>query len=335
VRRSAVTALVALALLPSGAGATYPGGDGAVAFQSIHQGNCGARGPFCDEAFEIEVKRRALEETRLLVCDAVAPSFSADGRRLAFSRPSGGIWTARADGTGATVVPGTADGFAPVWSPSGKRLFFTMRSGSRPDFDLATIHADGTQHQRLTHDGRSVAEDWSVTGRLLFSRVRSRLGLFSLSPNGTHERRLTRPGTLRSDPARPAADSDASWSPDASAIAFTRDSDFVKDVFVARADGRDAHSLVHVAESPAWVPNGRMIAYVHIDGSRVLIRKANGTGGANGYARERTNGSQRCGTAGFGHPEGRRLGGVAWQPLPSEWLTAAPAPRAPRRSRRP
>jgi Tol biopolymer transport system component len=69
-----------------------------------------------------------------------APSWSPDGRRLAYVR-GGRLVTVRADGSGArTVLRGAA---APAWSPDGRRIAVITGWG------VTTVALDGTRRVRL------------------------------------------------------------------------------------------------------------------------------------------------------------------------------------------
>ena len=300
--------LAASAVATDEAQSTYPGRNGELAFASIHPELC--QGIACDPVYEVDVVRRRGETSRVLACDATAPAFSPDGKRVAFSRLGGGLLVARTDRGGKPHgVPGTADGRGPIWSPSGRRLLFTAATGSGPDYDVFTIHADGTRRQQLTSDGRSVAEDWSVTGRILLSRFRGRVGLYSMSPSGSSQRRLTRPAKV--------TDRNASWSPDGERIAFTRDSDFVYDVMTARADGKHVRSFVHSADQSGWSPDGKRLAYVHVWGNKVYTKRADGSGPARRFATQRPHAAKQCAApTGRGGPQDTKITGLDWQPLP-------------------
>jgi Tol biopolymer transport system component len=308
--------LTASLVVTEEAQSSYPGRNGELAFGSIHPELC--QGIACDPVYEVNVVRHRGGTSHLLACDAGAPAFSADGRRVAFSRVSGGLLVARTDGGGKPrAVPGTADGRGPIWSPSGKRLLFTAATGNGPDYDVFTIHIDGTRRQQLTSDGRSVAEDWSANGRVLFSKFRGKVGLYSMSPAGTNKRRLTRPRPTSDDPPRTVADRNASWSPDGQRIVFTRDSDFVYDVMTARADGKHVGSFVHAADQSTWSPDGRRIAYVHVWGNKVYTRRADGSGPARRFATQRPHAAKQCdGATGRGGPQDTKILGLDWQPLP-------------------
>ena len=72
---------------------------------------------------------------------ATQPSFSPDGRRIAFigfdAKGRMGIWSVGADGRGARplrVVPGNATLFHfPVYSPDGRSLAFVLQGVLVPD----------------------------------------------------------------------------------------------------------------------------------------------------------------------------------------------------------
>ena len=84
-----------------------------------------------------------------------SPSWSPDGRRIAFERgpegddPGNDVWSMAADGTDQrqlTTSAGLDEG--PAWSPGGSRIAFTStRAGSS---DIWTMAADGTDQRPLT-----------------------------------------------------------------------------------------------------------------------------------------------------------------------------------------
>jgi len=73
-----------------------------------------------------------------------SPSWSPDGRRLAFMKgsvPSEGIYVVQADGSGMILVA-RGDSGGPSWSPDGRRIAFAGRSGRT--YGIFTTNADGS-----------------------------------------------------------------------------------------------------------------------------------------------------------------------------------------------
>ncbi len=165
------------------------------------------------------------------------PSWSPDGRRIAFARLFAGrtdLWTVRPDGSGlARLGPPTPDREedGPVWSPDGRKVLYAATEGA--------------------------------------SRA-----LWVMRADGTGARRLTRGDT---------ADVFPGWSPDGRSVVFSRGLGEEADIVVMRADGtRPVRIRLPRGQiSPAWWPNGGLIAFSSqgADGVyRAHVMRSDGTG---------------------------------------------------------
>lgn len=103
----------------------------------------------------IDVVTIADGELRTVIADGAAPSWSPDGRRLAYLRtleggcPGDGrdeVWVAAADGTEARAVATSL--IPPIWSPDGSLLIGAGHDG------LFTVRPDGTGMTALTPNMR-------------------------------------------------------------------------------------------------------------------------------------------------------------------------------------
>jgi TolB protein len=183
--------------------------------------------------------------------DVVAPSWSADGRRLAVVI-GGAVWRVNGDGQRpARVTPrGVVDAESPSWSPDGKRIAFAARTRGS-NFDVYVCRVDGGGLKRLT---RSPLADehptWSPDGRrIAFARARSsvRSEIWVLNADGSSPRRVGDGGA-------------PDWSPDGKRIALTLGGA----IALVRADGTGLRRLVDgpgMAGDPAWSPDGRWIVF--------------------------------------------------------------------------
>jgi TolB protein len=183
--------------------------------------------------------------------DAVASSWSADGRRLALVI-GGAVWRVNGDGHRLARVTRSAvvDAESPAWSPDGKRIAFAARTRGR-NFDIYVCRTDGSSLQRLT---RSLLPDehpsWSPDGRrIVFARATSsvRSEVWLMNANGSSQRRLSYGGA-------------PDWSPDGKLVAFT----LGRGIALSRLDGTGLTRLVDgpgIAGDPAWSPDGRWIVF--------------------------------------------------------------------------
>lgn len=234
-----------------------------------------------------------------LPCGALFhPSWSPDGRRLAFSRddPDDGttdLWIVNADGTGLsrlTDCPGQATtgpiqarrpcgDVDPAWSPDGTTIAFTR------NFGLYTVHADGSGLRELVADVSGASTpSWSPDGnRITFSQTARRDRIYVINADGSGLVQLTDEPS-GSGPGAPA------WSPDGSRIAFfstpRTDGGFVGEVWVMNPDGSGMTRLfegsccVEDWNGPVWSPNGTRIAF-GLDqggGGQLIVVQAHGSG---------------------------------------------------------
>ena len=102
------------------------------------------------------------------------PSYSPDGKRIAFSSDRSGVWQlwlADADGSNPVALTdfptGLVGGGGPRWSPDGQTIVFDARPhGSR---DVYTIKPNGGVAQRLTdHRAEDQGPRYSADGRWIY-----------------------------------------------------------------------------------------------------------------------------------------------------------------------
>jgi Tol biopolymer transport system component len=126
------------------------------------------------------------------------PSFSADGRTIAFAR-EGHIYTVRPDGSGERrITSGDALDSRPQISPNGRVILFERRAAEGEPAHLYTVAVGGGTAKELAPD---TAEDFEARfspdgTKVVFVRrsiTGNRLNddLYSVRPNGTGLTRLT------------------------------------------------------------------------------------------------------------------------------------------------
>jgi len=170
------------------------------------------------------------------------PTYSPDGKRIAFERAFGpivndnasdvGIFTMNADGSHLTQLtqtstPTSSEDHNPQWSPDGKRIAFVrLNTTAAPTNSCAieVMNADGSYLRRLTPFRINAGgPQWSPNGRrLLFSTYWctavqfQSANLFTVRADGTHRVALTHyaGGTLQAFAG--------GWSPDGTQIVFHR-----------------------------------------------------------------------------------------------------------------
>lgn len=150
--------------------------------------------------------------------DDIHPTWSPDGKRLAFERTQK-IYAMSADGNDVHIVSkGAANDGDPAWSPDGKWIAFVRKQPGSVEREIWIMRPDGSDSRRVTTlHGTSINPAWSPDGsKLAFASdiAGSLYDLYVVDVDGKPVRRLTRSGPDTFEPA---------WSPDGTTIAFTQD----------------------------------------------------------------------------------------------------------------
>jgi Tol biopolymer transport system component len=189
----------------------------------------------------------ALATLALGVADAAA-TFPGSNGRIAYV--SGGIWTARPDGSFRRPLlrrPGLFPRSV-EWSPDGRRLVFAAD-------DLYTVRSDGGGLRRLTRtSGYEEEPSWSPDGRriayLLRDRSSYRSSLWTTDARGGDRRRLADAGY-----------GGAEWAPDGRSIAYPFATGGLGLLDLATGEARRISPVEYGSARVSWSPDSAWIAF--------------------------------------------------------------------------
>jgi Tol biopolymer transport system component len=182
----------------------------------------------------------------------MAPAWSPDGTRIAFSKLAGdvdssGLYVIGSDGEGISRLTDGPIDSSPAWFPDGSRILF-VRSPEGVS-ELHVVDADGSDEHAVGGPGSGYVDSVTLSPdgtRIAFARLEPDLRqknfeVFVANADGTGEIRLTR---------TPAPEADPSWSPDGSRIVFAREGD----INTMAADGSDVRRVTDSGSDgwPAW-----------------------------------------------------------------------------------
>jgi TolB protein len=197
----------------------------------------------------------------LVLAPSAQATFPGQNGKIAFLHKERGslpaVYTMRPDGSHERRL---ARGWAPAFSPSGRKVVFTPYGISD---HLYTIRANGTRLRRIPHTSRGFDGGFAPSGKkIVFPRVArhsdSDSDLYTIRLDGTHRKRITH---LRGG-------DEGQFSPNGRWIVF----DFVRscDICLIRPNGTGLRSLTdHTADpvddySPDFSPNGRRVVFTRV-----------------------------------------------------------------------
>ncbi len=290
-----LAAALVLGVAAAPASATFPGANGRIGAE-MHE---------FDRGGELNWELRLLDpgganRRSLLRCDRGNvdqmgrcphnPSFSADGKRLAFDL-DGRLVVAAADGSAMTTLPPlTGRDTDPHWSPDGTKLVFTGRQAGKTNLYL--VGADGSGLEQLTSAGARAAA-WSSRGRIAYV---AKGRIYLVGSSGHRRVRLAR--GVQPD-----------WTPSGRSIVYQHGRDAYR--IRARA-GSKRKLLLRRARRPVLSPDATRIAFV-----RLLPGDLGGTYSL--FSAPLAGGRAKLLLRGGEQPIGSTwnvYGPLAWQPLP-------------------
>jgi Tol biopolymer transport system component len=255
----AIVGLLAVGALlgAAGAGATFPGKPGLVAF---------------DSSGSIWTVSPTQHGSAAKLGVGIEPAYSPDGKLIAFVKGGGKLMVMRGDGSGGRLVYSGADGTdlgEPCFSADGKEIFFTLDTSGEGYSDLYSVPLGGGEPTRLTHSGSKNSEvasgfaDAAANGR--FVAFQQNGSVMTMRPDGSKQKLLTK-GLA------------PSISPDSKEVVVQR---LEKLAIVGAGGGHERvlklfpeekrpGELIREASAPAFSPDGKSIVFT--------LRKTNDAG---------------------------------------------------------
>ena len=210
------------------------------------------------------------------------PSLRPDGQRLVYISVISGkeqLFTVNADGSDPVQITHDDAGHEdPAWSPDGKRIAFVRLT--KDEERIYVIDPDGSGARPISPARtRAIHPAWSVDSAKIIYCTDDDLPRKDDADINVVELETGRITTLITGGVNTYPD----WSPDMKHIAFRRIlGEMNSEVFIADADGRNAHNLTNNPAFdgwPAWSPDGKLIAFASNRNARyqIFIMKPDGT----------------------------------------------------------
>jgi Tol biopolymer transport system component len=305
-------------LMAGPAQATFPGGNGRIAYTWSLGGEAFEEGPSPRLVGVVSVRLDG-GGRQLVARSGTRPRYSPDGRRIAFSR-SRHLWVARADGRSARrVSPGDWRVGGYDWSPGETRLAFVRHFGNG-GAAIYTVKPDGSGLQRLLKASQGITlapGAWSPDGKGLVYEQHSlrtlvrvfRAGRITTLARASSEptwsrrgliayatpvpgdqrgqvcvRRLEAPAPLRCFAFADASASDPTWSPDGRRLMFMYQPQGPAEIWTVRPDGTVLARAPRGNAFPIFSPDGRRLAFsearfrLGLEFEDLFVMRADGSG---------------------------------------------------------
>ena len=169
------------------------------------------------------------------------------------------VWTVGSDDPIRITKTENRAESSPTWSPDGNSVAF-IGQGEPPQVYVARADGGGSAAQLTKDRAHKTDVEWSPGGRTL--AVETSNGIRLMAADGSSSRMLTRNGR----------DSEMTWAPNGSRLAFVRRNDGGSDIWVLDVAGGEAARATNGPGrdlEPEWSPDGSLIAYTRsVDSGR-------------------------------------------------------------------
>ena len=203
------------------------------------------------------------------------PTWSPDGRKIAFLRQNGSVYSINlmnADGTDVRQITSLSlisSLFGMSWSPDATKIAFEENG------NIFTINIDGSNRVNLTN-GQFInyTPSWSPDGsRIAFARSPYSHGyyenVYTMNSDGSNVTQIVRCQGY-------CATYSPDWSPDGGRISFTFNGDSDYDGYTIALVNPDGTNLQHIdsggVQHPRWSPDGTKIVSFSGGYSNVLLK---------------------------------------------------------------